>query len=124
MDSRWHGVGFEEARQQILTELAAAVGELLGEEQQQEDLDPSAPLMDMGLDSLAGTQLMREMNDSLEVELSPTLLFDYPTINALSDHLAGLVSDNVVSQDIASKVPQQVAPRSMDSQIEALRSSA
>ena len=107
--SRWHGVGLAEARQQILTEVTSAVSELLGEEHKQHgELDTSAPLMDMGLDSLAATQLMRGLNESLEVEISPTLLFDYPTINALSDHLAGLVSNDTVSQDIASNVPQQL----------------
>jgi 3-oxoacyl-(acyl-carrier-protein) synthase/acyl carrier protein len=113
--SRWHGVGYDEARRQILAEVTEAVENLLGEEVPQEGVDISAPLMDMGLDSLAGTQLMRQMNDSLGVDLSPTLLFDYPTMNALSDHLAGLVSDKMVSQDVASKVPEQVASRSVDS---------
>ena len=48
--------------------------------------------MEMGLDSLATTQLVRQLGEDLGVQLAPTLLFDYPTVAALSGHLASLVS--------------------------------
>ena len=49
-----------------------------------EDMDLQAPLMEMGLDSLATTQLVRQLGEDLGVPLAPTLLFDYPTVAALS----------------------------------------
>ena len=47
--------------------------------------------MEMGLDSLATTQLVRGLSEGLDVQVSPTVLFNYPTIDALSEHLAGLL---------------------------------
>ena len=46
-------------------------------------LDPTEPLMEAGLDSLAATQLVRGLSDVFELEMSPTVLFDHPTIDAL-----------------------------------------
>ena len=36
---------------------------------------------------------MRNLSTDLGIDLPPTLLFDYPTVDALSDHLAELLSD-------------------------------
>lgn len=50
------------------------------------------PLMDAGLDSLGGTELQQELAESLGLPLPPTLIFDYPTIDALTAHLHALTS--------------------------------
>ena len=67
-----------------------AVRGLLGDEISGE-IDVEAPLMEMGLDSLAATELVRELSEEFGARLSPTLLFDFPTITAISKHLASLV---------------------------------
>ena len=75
----------------VRDEVMATVLELLGDdtgEDTAEVLDPTAPLMEAGLDSLAATQLVRSLSESLEVELSPTVLFDHPTVDALVAHEA------------------------------------
>ena len=64
------------------------------------EVDVQAPLMEVGLDSLATTQLVRQLSTSLSVQLPPTLLFDYPTVDALSDHLVSEVwADNLANSD-------------------------
>ena len=45
--------------------------------------------MEMGLDSLASTGLEREVSTRFEIQLPATLLFNYPTIQALSAHVHG-----------------------------------
>ena len=47
--------------------------------------------MEMGLDSLAATQLVRELSTKLRVELSPTLLFDHPTVDAINKHVTSII---------------------------------
>ena len=63
-------------------------------------LDTHTPLMELGLDSLAATQLVRELSTKLQVELSPMLLFDHPTVDAISEHLVELLNSNVDDQTL------------------------
>ena len=47
------------------------------------------PLMAAGLDSLGATELQQSLADTLGIELPSTLVFDYPTVNAVAEFLAG-----------------------------------
>ena len=47
------------------------------------------PFADYGLDSRTALSFSGELEEWLGRELSPTLLWDYPSIEALSAHLAG-----------------------------------
>lgn len=47
-----------------------------------------APLMQSGLDSLMAVHLRNALTTTLEVGLSVTVVFDYPTIGLLAEHLA------------------------------------
>ena len=53
-----------------------------------DEIDPRRPFAEFGLDSLAAVTLSGELERWLGRELSPTLAWDYPTIEALSRHLA------------------------------------
>ncbi|MDX2205389.1 MAG: SDR family NAD(P)-dependent oxidoreductase [Hyphomicrobiaceae bacterium] len=53
-----------------------------------ERIDPAAPLGDLGLDSLLAVQLRNTLSRALGTPLPATLLFDYPTVEALTGHLA------------------------------------
>ena len=47
----------------------------------------NTPLSEVGLDSLLAVELRNALAKSLEAALSATLLFDHPTIEALSGFL-------------------------------------
>ncbi|WP_258572664.1 beta-ketoacyl synthase N-terminal-like domain-containing protein [Streptomyces sp. KM273126] len=51
------------------------------------DLDVDVELSEYGLDSIVITQLVTMVNDSLGLELVPTVLFEHPTLRAFSGHL-------------------------------------
>jgi NADPH:quinone reductase-like Zn-dependent oxidoreductase/acyl carrier protein len=51
-------------------------------------IDPSAPLKDVGLDSLMSVELRNALTRSLGRSLPVTLLFDYPTLGGLAEYLA------------------------------------
>ncbi len=66
------------------------------------DIDMDAPFFEIGLSSLDITELMGELEEewSLEdLELSPMVLFDYPTIASFSAFIAGEMSQ---SDDVQS----------------------
>jgi acyl carrier protein len=52
-------------------------------------INPQQPLNELGLDSLMAVELRNALGAGLERSLSTTLLFDYPTLDALVDHLLG-----------------------------------
>lgn len=51
-------------------------------------LDTRQPLRDLGMDSLMAVELRNAISASLQQKLPSTLLFDYPTIEALTDFLS------------------------------------
>jgi len=45
------------------------------------------PLMDLGLDSLMAVDLRNHLQTALGQEMSPTVVFDYPTVSEIADML-------------------------------------
>ncbi|NJO97108.1 MAG: AMP-binding protein [Pleurocapsa sp. CRU_1_2] len=70
-----------------------------------QEIDICQPLAQYGFSSLAAVRVSGELQDKLRRPLSPTILYDYPTIKALAEHLADTVT---VIQD---SIPQKVATR-------------
>jgi acyl transferase domain-containing protein/NADPH:quinone reductase-like Zn-dependent oxidoreductase len=54
-------------------------------------IDPQTPLGDLGLDSLLSVELRNTLATALAAPLPATLLFDHPTVDALTDHLLAAV---------------------------------
>ena len=52
-----------------------------------ETVDPEKPLHDLGLDSLMAVELRNALGSAIERALPATLLFDYPSINLVTDYL-------------------------------------
>jgi len=55
-----------------------------------EEIDTKVPFSRYGLDSVAALTLVGDLERELRLELSPTLPYEYPTPEALAQHLAGL----------------------------------
>lgn len=52
------------------------------------EVDVTIPFDRYGLDSAAAVGMTGDLEDWLQGELDPTLLYDYPTVEAFSQHLA------------------------------------
>jgi NADPH:quinone reductase-like Zn-dependent oxidoreductase/acyl carrier protein len=50
-------------------------------------LDPHTPLNELGFDSLTAVELSNRFTNASGISLSLTLLFDYPTLEAMSTHI-------------------------------------
>jgi len=44
--------------------------------------------MDAGIDSLAGAELGSRLNSEFNTDLPATVLFDFPSVKAIAEHLA------------------------------------
>jgi acyl carrier protein len=93
--STWRAAGVTEIDQEairhwITTYLADVVGVPA------KDIDPTVDLENFDLNSASAVSLMGELEDWLGLELSPSLLFEYPTINAVSQYLHDRVRQGAV----------------------------
>ncbi len=62
-------------------------------------LDPSVGFFQSGMDSLMSVTLQRALSDSLGVVLPASVVFDYPTVEALADYLATILPELVEVTD-------------------------
>lgn len=65
---------------ELRAEISAAVQDILSTA-----VSPSQPLMAAGLDSLSTVELTSALQTRLRMQLPSTLVFDYPTINAIAE---------------------------------------
>ena len=65
------------------------------------NIDVRKPLNSYGLDSLAIMELSYQLEKWLGYKISPTILYDYPTIEALAKHL-----DSMQTEELFTKVDQ------------------
>src|ERR1700712_4549859 len=79
--------------------LCEAVGEVL--ERPADEVDPEVPLTELGLSSRDGVGLVGELEDHLDRDIDPTIVFETPTISLLAHRL--------VYGDDAPLNPDQVA---------------
>jgi acyl carrier protein len=51
------------------------------------EIDTGHSLLDYSMSSVTATILVGDLEDWLDLTLSPTLVWDYPSIDAMTDHL-------------------------------------
>lgn len=59
------------------------------------EIDPTQPFSALGVDSMQAITLAGDLEDWLHCKLSATLVWDYPTIMSLSEHLAERVAGGI-----------------------------
>lgn len=77
-------------REHVTTQVVAAMGLA-----SRHALDPTAGFFQSGMDSLMSVTLQRALSDSLGETLPAAVVFDYPTIDALTGYLASILPELV-----------------------------
>ena len=85
--ARLEGSPIEQRRALLAQQVRAVVADVMALESP-ELIEPRRPLMDAGMDSLMALEVRNRLEKELGVTLGSTLLFDYPTLEALERHLA------------------------------------
>jgi acyl carrier protein len=83
-------------------------------------IDPRTPLGELGMDSLLAVELRNTLGTALGASLPATLLFDYPTIDALTDFLYGEVLGYAPPAKAATAEPDVPAATNLVGSIEEL----
>ena len=81
-------------RVMILEQVEATTTSIVGG-----DVGVDEPLMAAGLDSLGAVELRNGLESRLGLELPSTLVFDYPTIAAITEFIENSISQDVVEAD-------------------------
>ncbi|HKX29264.1 MAG TPA: SDR family NAD(P)-dependent oxidoreductase, partial [Blastocatellia bacterium] len=89
-------VSEEQLRRYLEESLLNAVAEAL--KLADGEIDPSAALSDLGVDSIIAVELVRAINESLGLALKTTVIFDYPSIGRLAEHLHLEYKDELMPQ--------------------------
>ncbi len=71
----------------------------------EDDIAPDATFDSFGLASRDAVSLSGDLEDYLNRRLSPTLLYQYPTIRKLADHLAGSEEPAQPARSAATSAP-------------------
>jgi acyl carrier protein len=80
----WSSAAADKRRSLLADHLASTASRVMGLGAGRK-IRPSQPLQELGLDSLMAVELRNALARSLETKLPATLLFDYPSIEALVD---------------------------------------
>ncbi|KAF8817770.1 putative type I fatty acid synthase, partial [Cardiosporidium cionae] len=101
-----HEVGFmlknmgpEERREYIRAQVASTARQVLGSSAAPPfDL----PLQELGIDSLGAVEFRNALSKNLGVKLSATAMFDYPTLNAIAEHVLSVMDlSNPISSPLS-----------------------
>ena len=76
----------EDRRKLLADHIAATASAVMGLAAS-EPLDPTAGFFQLGMDSLMGVTLQRRLGVNLGIELPAALIFEYPTVESLTDAL-------------------------------------
>ncbi len=87
-----------ERREQLITFLRTQLAQVLGFKTP-EKITLRQRLFDLGLDSLMAMELKNRLERGLDLAVPPTLMFDYPTVEALVDYLAQQVNAKLAGED-------------------------
>ncbi len=89
------GLSLENVREQVLAAVQGVLGAQVGDEE---------PLMAAGLDSLGAVELRNTLENSFGMQLPGTLVFDYPTTNAIHDFICSTFAEDEVI--VGTEVPE------------------
>ena len=99
----------------IASELITIAAQVL--ETEPDQIDPDMHFLEMGADSMQALKIVSSLEKMLDIELYPTLLFEYSNIHELADYLAELVADVHVSAQTTTETPVQIPAESVVAEV-------
>ncbi|MCX4706085.1 acyl carrier protein [Streptomyces sp. NBC_01352] len=67
-----------------------------------DEVDPDTPLADYGIDSVAAISICGEIEERYRLPVAPTIAYDFPTVHAITGHLAERLADKAKHDEAPS----------------------
>ncbi|HEX6095442.1 MAG TPA: SDR family NAD(P)-dependent oxidoreductase [Thermoanaerobaculia bacterium] len=119
------GAGFASAtgdlRAMLQSDLSNMVRELLN--LGDGHVPPDRVLIDLGFDSLGLTSFTRAINDRYQLDITPVLFFDYPSIDEIARYLAEEQGSRIASAIARPAAPRQQVPAAPPTEPQSARQS-
>jgi acyl carrier protein len=61
-------------------------------------VDPMVPLAEMGVDSVHAVSLVGDVELHFDIDVDPTMIFDYPTLTAIAEFISNAVGQHQQQQ--------------------------
>ncbi|MFN7984381.1 MAG: SDR family NAD(P)-dependent oxidoreductase [Vicinamibacterales bacterium] len=120
LGTRLAGLPAGQRREALLSHLADRALQVIGLAADT-SVNPAAPLKQLGLDSLMAVELRNMLTRSIGKPLPVTVLFDYPTLDALADHLAHVMNlDLATTPSPSTPTASRVQPGPSRSEVHSL----
>ena len=97
--------GNDSIRSPSFEEVLAIVLKSVSQFTSKNEVTPTLPLMDLGIDSLDAAQLAELLEQQTNVQLSPLLIFEYSTAYAVAAHIRASLSTDQVSAPRVTVTP-------------------
>ncbi|NER24035.1 MAG: type I polyketide synthase [Symploca sp. SIO1C2] len=101
-----------ELRELLMTHVRSQIARVLGLTAP-EQIEPRQALIDLGIDSLMAVELKNRLESSLGDSIPSTVLFDYPTLEALVDYLG----EDVLSYEFSRSSDSELQKKSKDPEL-------
>jgi acyl carrier protein len=56
-------------------------------------IDPMRPLAEMGVDSVHAVSLVGDVEAHFDIDVDPTMIFDYPTLSHIAEYIGAAVAE-------------------------------
>ena len=56
-------------------------------------IDPAVPLAEMGVDSVHAVSLVGDIEAQFDIDVEPTLIFDYPTLSHIAEYIGTALAE-------------------------------
>lgn len=75
------GAAYERIQRTIVAKLSSVL------QMEASSIPDDAPFADFGVNSVMGVEMVRTINEALQIDLDPLKLFEYTTVNELAEHI-------------------------------------
>jgi polyketide synthase PksJ len=96
--------------------ISSIIIQILGIEEH--DIDIDVDMSEYGFDSITFTRLVNKINDEYDLELNPTIFFEYPTIAGFVDFMAEVYGDKVTVHSLEKEASSDSTLKSIEYEVQ------